>query len=47
MITIILQAFAFVLFIVAAFWNPAPSRVNLGWLGAAFWVLSILLAGKF
>lgn len=33
----------FVLFLIAAFLNPSP-RVNFGWLGAACWVLSVLLA---
>lgn len=47
MISTILLVFAFVFFIIAAFWNPSPARVNLGWLGLASWVLSALLAGKF
>ena len=45
MLGIILLVFAFVLLVVAAFgWTPRPT-VNLGWLGLALWVLSILLGG--
>jgi hypothetical protein len=43
MISLILLVFAFVCFVMAAFWNPSPPRVNLGWLGLAFWVLSLIL----
>ena len=46
MISTILTVLAFVLFLIAAFLNPSP-RVNLGWLGLACWVLSVLLGGKF
>ncbi len=45
MLTMILLVFAFVCFTLAAFWNPAPPRVNLIAAGLAFWVLSVLLAG--
>lgn len=45
MISLILEVLSFVLFLIAAFVNPIP-RVNLGWLGAACWVLSVILAGK-
>jgi hypothetical protein len=45
MIGTILLVFAFVLFALAAFWNPAPPRVNLIAAGLAFWVLSLLLGG--
>ena len=41
MITTILLVFAFVFFVCAAF-NINPPRCNLGWLGLAFWVLSLL-----
>lgn len=40
----ILLVFAFVIFCIAAWWNPAPPyRGNLIAAGLAFWVLSILL----
>lgn len=45
MLTLILQVFAFVCFVLAAFWASQLPRLNLGWLGLAFWVLSIILAG--
>ena len=45
MLTLILLVFAFVCFCLAAFWNPAPPRVNLIAAGLAFWVLSVLLTG--
>jgi hypothetical protein len=45
MLTMILLVFAFVCFTLAAFWNPAPPRVNLIAAGLAFWVLSVLLEG--
>lgn len=41
----ILMVFAFVLLVLAAFWNPGPSRVQLGWIGMAAWALAILLGG--
>ena len=43
MLSIILMVFAFVLIVLAAFNVPAPPRLSLGWLGMAFWALSILL----
>lgn len=43
MLPLILMVFAFVCLVLAAFWNPPPPRVNLGWLGMAFWALSIIL----
>lgn len=46
MLTTILLVFAFVCLVLAAF-NVPQTRVNLGWLGLSFWVLSILLAGRF
>jgi hypothetical protein len=46
MLTLILLVFAFVCFTLAAFWNPTPPRVNLIAAGLAFWVLSVLLAGR-
>lgn len=46
MITLILLVFAFVCFALAAFWNPAPPRVNLIAVGLAFWVLSVILTGR-
>lgn len=42
MIQIILLVFAFVLLCVAAAGVSHP-RINLGWAGLAFWVLSLLL----
>ena len=48
MLTLILLVFAFVLFSIAAIWNPAPPSPWFGRLvaaGLAFWVLSVLLAG--
>lgn len=43
MVTLILLVFAFVCFALAAFWNPAPPRVNLIAAGLAFWVLAEIL----
>lgn len=43
MIGTILLVFSFVLLALAAFWNPGPPRVQLGWAGLACFVLSILL----
>jgi hypothetical protein len=43
MLTLVLMVFAFVCFALAAFWNPAPPRVNLIAAGLAFWALSIIL----
>jgi hypothetical protein len=43
MLTLILLVFAFVCLMLAAFNVPTPPRVNLGWLGMAFWCLSILI----
>lgn len=45
MLTLILLVFAFCCFSLAAFWNPSP-RINLIAAGLAFWVLSIILAGR-
>ena len=45
MLNLILMVFAFVCFTLAAFWNPAPPRVNLIAAGLAFWTLAILIAG--
>lgn len=42
-ITLILLAFAFVSFVLAAFLPSPPARPNLGWLGLAFWVAAELL----
>jgi len=33
-----------ILLLIAAFWNPTPPRVNLGWLGAACVAFSLILA---
>ena len=41
----ILLVFAFVLLVLAAFWNPGPPRVQLGWAGLACWCLAQLLGG--
>jgi hypothetical protein len=43
MLTLILLVFSFVCFALAAFWNPAPPRINLIAAGLAFWVLSGIL----
>jgi hypothetical protein len=43
MLPLIFLVFAFVCFVLAAFWNPAPPRVNLIATGLAFWVLSQLV----
>ena len=46
MLGTILLVFAFVIFCIAAWWNPPPPyRGNLIAAGLAFWVLSILLSG--
>lgn len=45
MLTLILLVFSFACFTLAAFWNPAPPRVNLIAAGLAFYMLSIILAG--
>ncbi len=45
MLDIILLVFAFVCFVLAAFWQPNPPRVNLIAAGLAFWVLAVILAG--
>ena len=48
MLTIILLVFAFVLFVIAAVWQPAPPSPWFGRLvaaGLACWVLSVLLGG--
>jgi hypothetical protein len=44
MISLILLVFAFVCLTLAAFNVPTSPRFNLGWLGMAFWCLSILLS---
>ena len=44
MLGIILLVFAFVLLCLAAA-NVNHPRINLGWAGLAFWVLSLLLGG--
>lgn len=43
MIGLILLVFSFVCFTLAAFWNPAPPRINLIAVGLACWVLSVLI----
>lgn len=46
MLQLILLVFAFVCFVLGAWWNPAPpARGNLIAAGLAFWVLSVILAG--
>lgn len=42
MLHVLLMAFAFVCFVVAAFGVKLP-RVELGWMGLALWALDILL----
>jgi hypothetical protein len=44
-ITLLLLAFAFVLFVLAAWWVQTPPRINLIAAGLACWVLSALLGG--
>jgi hypothetical protein len=44
-ISLVLLAFAFVCFALAAFWNPAPPRINLVAAGLMFWVLTELIGG--
>jgi hypothetical protein len=44
-ISLILLVFSFVCFVIAGLWSPPqPPRVNFGWLGLAFWVLSLILS---
>ena len=43
MLTLILLVFAFVCFMLSAFWSPGPPRINLIGAGLAFWVLAELL----
>jgi len=45
MLITILMVFAFVCLCLAAFGVPNPPRVNLGWLGMAFWALAIIVPG--
>jgi len=42
-LNLVLLILAFVCLALAAFGAPIPPRVNLGWLGLAFWVLAILI----
>jgi hypothetical protein len=44
-IGLILMAFAFVFFIIAAFWGPIIGRVNFVALGLACWVGAELIGG--
>ena len=46
MLTLILMVFAFVCLTLAAFNVPMPPRINLGWLGLAFWGLSVILTNR-
>lgn len=44
MLNVVLLALAFVCCLVAAFWYPPPQpKPHLGWLGMAFYFLSLLL----
>ncbi len=43
MLTLILMVFSFVCLVLAAFNVPTPPRINLGWLGMAFWSLAVVL----
>ncbi len=43
MLTLILMVFSFVCLTLAAFNVPTPPRINLGWLGMAFWCLAVVL----
>lgn len=43
MLGLILLVFSFVCFLLGAFWQPAPPRVNLTALGLAAFVLSQLI----
>jgi hypothetical protein len=42
-VKLVAAAFAFVLFVIAAFVSVPSPRVNLGWLGAAFLTVAIAL----
>jgi hypothetical protein len=42
-LNLVLLVLAFVCLALAAVGVPIPPRVNLGWLGLALWVLSILI----
>ena len=44
MLNLILLVLAFVLLLLASF-NVQPPRIQLGWLGLAFWVLAVLIGG--
>ena len=46
MLSLILLVFAFVLTLIAAFWQPGAAgwRTQLGWLGLSLYFLSLLLA---
>jgi asparagine N-glycosylation enzyme membrane subunit Stt3 len=43
MVTFLLLLAAAICFIVAAVWQPQPTRVNLVAAGLFFWVLSVLI----
>ena len=43
MLVLVLMIFACLCFLVAAFWQPPPPRVNLVALGLAAWILSTLV----
>jgi hypothetical protein len=45
MLETVLMVFALVLLILAALNVPTPPRVNLGWLGMAFWCAAIVFSG--
>jgi hypothetical protein len=51
MLGTILLVFAFVFAVIAAVFvdsvNRGPIVIHFGWLAVAFWILSILLGGKF
>lgn len=46
MLDLILLVFSFVCFVLAAVGVPSPPRFNLVAAGLAFWVLTIILAGR-
>lgn len=46
MLTLILLVFGFVCFVLAAIGVPNPPRFNLIAAGLAFWILTVILAGR-
>jgi hypothetical protein len=46
MLSTALLIVAFILFVLAALNVPTGPRVSIGWLGLAFWVLSLLIENR-